>query len=67
MIGATSEELAKEAFSRMDVQLDLNMTMISPLNGLKQVEYLRDVWGHLQTPGEASGTRAGQPGTMEEG
>ena len=31
MIGARSEQLAKEAFSRMDVQLDLNMTMIRPL------------------------------------
>ena len=28
MIGARSEELAKEAFSRMDAHLDLNMTMI---------------------------------------
>ena len=28
MIGARSEELATEAFSRMDVHLDLNMTMI---------------------------------------
>ena len=34
MIGARSEELAKEAFSRMDVHLDLNMTMIRPLDGL---------------------------------
>ena len=30
MIGARSEELAKEAFSRMDEHLDLNMTMIRP-------------------------------------
>ena len=37
MIGARTEELAKEAFSRMDVHLDLNMTMIRPLDGLKQV------------------------------
>ena len=28
LIGARSEALAKEAFSRMDVHLDLNMTMI---------------------------------------
>ena len=28
VIGARSGELAKEAFSRMDVHLDLNMTMI---------------------------------------
>ena len=32
MIGARSEELAKEAFSCMDVLLDLNMTMIRPLD-----------------------------------
>ena len=37
MIGARSEELAKEALSRMDVHLDINMTMIRPLDGLKQV------------------------------
>ena len=42
MIGARSEELAKEAFSRMDVHLDLNMTMITPLDGLRQVEYLKE-------------------------
>ena len=42
MIGCTSEELAKELFSRMDVHLDLNMTMIRPLDGLQQVEYLKD-------------------------
>ena len=41
MIGARSEELAKEAFSRMDVHLDLNMAMIRPLEGLRQVEYLK--------------------------
>ena len=34
MIGARSEELAKEAFSRMDVQLDPNMTMMRPLDAL---------------------------------
>ena len=42
MIGARCEELAKEAFSRMDVHLDLNMTMIRPLDGLRQVEYLKE-------------------------
>ena len=42
MIGARSEELGKEAFSRMDVHLDLNMTMIRPLDGLRQVEYLKE-------------------------
>ena len=34
MIGARSEELAKEAFSRMDVHRDLNMTLIRLLDGL---------------------------------
>ena len=34
MIGARCEETAKETFSRMDVHLDLNMTMIRPLDGL---------------------------------
>ena len=43
MIGARSEELAKEAFSRMDVHLDLDMTMIRPLDGRKQFEYLRSL------------------------
>ena len=43
MIGARSEELAKEAFSRMDVHLNLNMTMIRPLDGLQQVEYLKEL------------------------
>ena len=41
MIGARSEELTKEAFSRMDAHLDLNMTMIRPLDKLRQVEYLK--------------------------
>ena len=42
MIGARSEELAKEAFSRLDVHLELSMTMIRPLDGLQQVEYLKE-------------------------
>ena len=42
MIGARSEELAKEASSPTDVHLDLNMTMIRPLDGLRQVEYLKE-------------------------
>ena len=42
MIGAQSEALAKEAFSRMDVHLDLNMAMIRPRDGLQQAEYLKD-------------------------
>ena len=37
-IGARSEELPKEAFSPMDIHLDLNMTMIRPPNGPQQVE-----------------------------
>ena len=44
-IGARSEKLAKEAFSRMDVHLDLNMNIIRPIDGLKQVEYLRKCGG----------------------
>ena len=42
MIGARSGEPAKEAFSRVDVHLDLNMTMIRTLDGLQQVEYLKE-------------------------
>ena len=42
LIGASSEALAKEAFSRMDVHLDLNMTMIQPLDGLQQAQYLKE-------------------------
>ena len=42
LIGARSEALAKEAFSRMDVHLDLNMTLVRPLDGLHQAEYLEE-------------------------
>ena len=42
LIGPRSEALAKEAFSRMDVHLDLNMTMIRPLDGLQQSEYVKE-------------------------
>ena len=42
LICARSEALAKEAFSRMDVHLDRNMTMIRPLGGLQQAEYLNE-------------------------
>ena len=42
LIGAWSEALAKEAFSRMDVHLHLKMTMIRPLDGLQQAEYLKE-------------------------
>ena len=41
-IAATSEELAKGAFSRMDVHLHLHMTMIRFLDGLQQDEYLKE-------------------------
>ena len=41
LIGARAEALAKEAFSCMDVHLDLKMTMIRPLDGLQQAEYLK--------------------------
>ena len=44
MIDAKSEELAKEAFSRMDVHNDLNMTMLRPLDGLQQVEDPKEFW-----------------------
>ena len=42
MIRTRSEELAKEAFSCIDVHLDLSMTMIIPPDGLQQVEYLKE-------------------------
>ena len=42
MIGARSEELAKEAFSRIDVHLDLNMTMIRRLDELKRLVHLKE-------------------------
>ena len=42
MIGVRSEEIAKEALSRMDVHPDPNMTMIGPLDGLIQVEHLKE-------------------------
>ena len=42
IIGPRSEELAKEAFNRMDVHLHLNMTMTRLLDGLRQVEYLKE-------------------------
>ena len=42
MIPARSEELVKEAFSRMDVYLDLNMTLIKPRDGLHSVGYLKE-------------------------
>ena len=51
MIGARSQELAKEAFSSLDVHLDLNMTMMRPLYGLRQVEYLKvfgDIYKRLE-------------------
>ena len=57
MIGARSEELAKEALSCMDVHLDLNMTMIRPLDGLQQVEYLiefEDIYKRLEKPLETA-------------
>ena len=49
LIGARSEALAKEAFSRMDVHLDLKMTMIRPLDGLQQSEYLKE-FGDIYKP-----------------
>ena len=51
MIGARTEELGKEPFSRMDVHLDLNVTMIRPLDGLQCVENLKqfgDIYERLE-------------------
>ena len=42
LIAAQSEALAKGAFSRMDVHLDLHMTMIRPLDGVQPLEYLKE-------------------------
>ena len=42
LIGARSEPLAKGAFSRMEVHMDLIMTMIRPLDGLQQAEYMNE-------------------------
>ena len=42
LIGARSEALAKKAFSRMDVHLDLKMTIIQPMDELQQTEYLKE-------------------------
>ena len=67
MIGAKFQELAKEAFSSIDVHLDLNMTMVRPLDGRQQVEYLKEFGDIYKKPGEAGGTRPGRPGTMEQG
>ena len=52
MISARSEEVAKEALSCMDVHLDHKMTMIRPLDGLQQVEYLKafgDIYKRMET------------------
>ena len=57
LIGARSEALAKEAFSRMDVRLDLNMTMIRPLDGPQQSEYLKefgDIYQRLENASNPS-------------
>ena len=69
LIGARSEALAKEAFSHMEVHLDLNMTMKRPLDGLQQSDYLRkfgistSTWGNAlnhswSTKISGRGTRA---------
>ena len=50
LIGTRSEALAKEAFSRMDVRLDFNMTMIRPLDGLQQAEYLKEFGNIFERP-----------------
>ena len=44
LIGESSEALAKEAFQRMDVQLDLSMRTAGILEGWRQVgRYLREL------------------------
>ena len=69
LFGPRSEALAKEAFSRMEVHLDLNMTMIRPVDGLQQAEYLKefgDIYKRLEkrlepswsTKSSGRGTRA---------
>ena len=55
LIGAQSEALAEEAFSRMDVHVDLNMTMIRPQGGLQQAEQLKefgDIYKRLEKRSE---------------
>ena len=50
----------------MDVHLDLNMTMLRPLDGLQHVEYVkdfRDIYKPLQKRRE---NHPDQPGTIEE-
>ena len=44
-IRGKSEEFPQEAFACMDVHLHLNMTMICPLNGLQQAEYVKEFGG----------------------
>ena len=60
--GARSEELAKEAVSSMDVHLD---HLYEHDQTSKLTPTSERIWGHLQTPGKASGTRSGQPGIVE--
>ena len=67
MIGARSEELVKEACSRMDVHLDLNMTIIRPLDGLQQVEYLKEFGDIYKRLEKRLQTRPGEPRTVEAG
>ena len=52
LIGARSEALAKEAFSRMDVHLGLNMTMIHPLDVFQQAKYLKEFGDILKRLGK---------------
>ena len=67
LIGARSEALAKEAFSRMDVHSDLNMTMIRPLDGLQQAEYLKEFGDIYKRLKKRLRTPPGQPRAAEEG
>ena len=49
LIGESSEALAKEAFQRMDVQLDLSMRTAGILEGWSLTDYLSEYKEILQT------------------
>ena len=50
LIGETSEALAKEAFQRMDVQLDLSMLIAGILEGWSLTDYQSEYKEVLQKP-----------------
>ena len=49
LIGESSEALAREAFQRMDVQLDLSMRTAGILEGLSLTDYQSEYEEILQT------------------